>query len=135
MHWIALFVLVTAAGILMNFLLRGHEGDAMLSLWGALKEHLPSVLVMIVCLPIFVRDTFKLTNRFAGPMYRLRTGLQAIANEEPVKPIKFRDSDFWRSVADEYNRVLWRVENLERRCQQLERDKEDSEQKEPEPVG
>ena len=53
-------------------------------------------------------DCLRLSNRFAGPMVRLRVAMQGLANGEPVKPVKLRDGDFWCEFAADFNRVLAR---------------------------
>jgi hypothetical protein len=106
-HW-ALFLV--AAGVLLYFieLVAGDPRDAARN---ALARHRPTVLAVLVLAPIFLRDLCKLTNRFAGPMVRLRRAMRDLAEGRDVAPIKFRDGDFWKDLADEFNRVLQRVES------------------------
>ena len=68
--------------------------------------------VMLLLLPVFLRDTLKLSNRFAGPMYRLRSALKSIVSDGTLKPIKFRDGDFWQDAAADFNLVLSKYEGL-----------------------
>jgi hypothetical protein len=64
-------------------------------------------------MPMFLRDTMKLSNRFAGPMFRLRTSLRGLVSGEQHLPIKFREEDFWQEAARDFNQVLERVERLQ----------------------
>ena len=56
-------------------------------------------------LPILLLDVLITSNRFAGPLYRLRRSMRALAAGEHVQPVVFRDGDFWHEIADEFNAV------------------------------
>ncbi len=68
--------------------------------------------VMFLLMPVFLRDTLKMSNRFAGPMYRLRIALKKMAGEDVPAPIKFRDGDFWQEAADDFNTVRSQFDSL-----------------------
>jgi nitrogen fixation/metabolism regulation signal transduction histidine kinase len=71
--------------------------------------HGPFLLVMFFMLPIFIVDTIKLSNRFAGPIYRLRLTIRSMAEGESFKPLRFRDFDFWQGLADDFNAMVERL--------------------------
>jgi hypothetical protein len=76
--------------------------------------HLKLILVSsLLTLPLLVLDIIKLSHRWVGPIYRLRTALQALAMGEPVKPLTFRAGDYWKELADGFNAVLTRINHLE----------------------
>ena len=66
----------------------------------------PFVLVSVALVPVFVWDAIKLSNRFAGPIVRVRHALAQIANGQSPKPIEFRTGDFWKSLAIDLNRAF-----------------------------
>ena len=70
----------------------------------------PAMLASCLLLPILMIDTLRLSNRFAGPMIRLRRAMVRLADGERVEPVNFRDNDFWKSFADDFNRVLARLQ-------------------------
>jgi hypothetical protein len=72
----------------------------------------PILGVMLLLLPVFLRDTLKMSNRFAGPMFRLRTALRSMAENKTVTSINFRSGDFWQEAATDFNTVLDRLEAL-----------------------
>ena len=39
--------------------------------------------------------------------------MKALAEGEEVSPIHFRDGDFWQELAEDFNRIVKRVEALE----------------------
>lgn len=65
----------------------------------------PAFIASLFLLPIVVVDIIRLSNRFAGPMVRLRRALHDLAEGEAVQPINFRDNDFWKEIAEDFNRV------------------------------
>lgn len=68
------------------------------------------ILVSLVAmLPFFIYDTVRLSNRFAGPLLRFRRELRRLADGEQVAPLQFREDDFWRPLADEFNRLAARL--------------------------
>lgn len=62
----------------------------------------------LALLPLVVLDVLRLSHRFVGPVFRLRQALREAAEGRPVRPIQFRDNDFWREVADDFNRAFAR---------------------------
>ncbi len=67
---------------------------------------IPFALVSLALTPVFVWDAIKLSNRFAGPIVRVRHALAQIADGHSPKPIEFRNGDFWKSLAIDLNRAF-----------------------------
>jgi hypothetical protein len=82
------------------------------SLHEIVQRHGAVVLASFALLPILLLDVLITSNRFVGPVYRMRRSMRALAAGEHVQPIKFRDGDFWREVADEFNALATYVECL-----------------------
>ena len=61
-------------------------------------------------LPYFIYDTFRLTNRFAGPMYRMHQTIRSLAGGESLPPMKFREGDYWQEVAKDFNLMVERLQ-------------------------
>lgn len=113
MHWFAFIVVslvsVTIMQVLVgdpNLTLSEHFRDAWsrYALFGA---------VLVALLPAFLLDSLKLSNRFAGPIMRLRRALRQVADGETVDELKFRDGDFWREIATDFNRATARLQQPE----------------------
>ncbi|MCA9241930.1 MAG: hypothetical protein KDA37_17085 [Planctomycetales bacterium] len=66
----------------------------------------------VLIMPIVMFDLLKLTNRFAGPIFRVNRALRDLAAGEPVKPIKLRDGDYWQDVAESFNLLLLAYQHL-----------------------
>ncbi len=69
----------------------------------------PAVCASFLMLPIVIVDCIRLSNRFVGPMFRLRRAMKQLADGETVAPVTFRQDDFWSEFADEFNRLAARV--------------------------
>ena len=74
----------------------------------------PAFVASICLLPLVVIDTIRLSNRFAGPFVRLRRSMRELAEGESVADVHFRDDDFWRDFAEDFNRLRRRMSALER---------------------
>jgi hypothetical protein len=85
-------------------------GQLLLQTW---RMFWPVLFASALVLPLLLADVLRVSNRFAGPMYRLRNALRDLADGKPVTPVKFREGDFWCNMADEFNRVLDRMKDLE----------------------
>jgi hypothetical protein len=72
----------------------------------------PAVIASLLLLPLVVVDIIRLSNRFVGPLLRLRQSMQALAQGEDVPPIDFRKGDFWKEFAEEFNAVAARMNKL-----------------------
>ena len=59
-------------------------------------------------IPAFVWDTLKLTNRFAGPISRLRGALADASAGRATTPLQFRTNDYWKEIAQNFNCVMER---------------------------
>ena len=90
----------------------------------------PALVASCLLLPLVIIDVVRLSNRFAGPMLRLRRSMRELARGEHVEPIEFRDADFWHEFAELFNAVAARVQG-ETTPPQAEHD----EQEEPAVVG
>ncbi len=74
------------------------------------NSHGAALIASLLVLPIVVLDVVRLSNRFAGPMVRIRHAMRAIDRGECPQPIHFREGDFWHDFAEEFNAVLRRIE-------------------------
>ncbi|MGL4512701.1 MAG: HAMP domain-containing protein [Lacipirellulaceae bacterium] len=70
----------------------------------------PVLLVFICLTPVFVFDSVRISNRFTGPVLRLRKAIREMADGETPRKIDLRDGDFWKDVASDFNRVIERVD-------------------------
>jgi hypothetical protein len=94
----------------------------------------PALIASFILLPMVILDIVRLSNRFAGPLVRLRRAMRALAQGEEVRAIHFRENDFWQEFADEFNAIAARMQQLasaEKPADQEEEVEEVSEEREP----
>jgi hypothetical protein len=69
----------------------------------------PALSASLILLPIVMMDVLRVSNKFVGPVLRLRKGLREVAEGRPAQPLNFRDDDFWREMAGDFNRAAAHV--------------------------
>jgi hypothetical protein len=75
----------------------------------------PLVVFFIAIVPIIVYDIFRLSHRFAGPVYRLHKAIKELAAGEEVPPIELRKDDFWKHVVTDFNVLSEQVNAMRKR--------------------
>ena len=109
-HWCCFFALTVLSLMTLEYFL----GDPSLTfaghanvVWG---KYAFFFILMLAIMPTFIYDTLKMSNRFAGPIHRLKVSLRGLADgSEEVSDLKFRENDFWRELSEDFNRVKARV--------------------------
>jgi hypothetical protein len=105
-HWI-LFLFANAIAIVLWIRLLETPTEPWSDTFQlAIQRMLPFAVISIALAPVFVWDAMKLSNRFAGPIVRVRRSLAQIANGETPRAIEFRTGDFWKSLANDLNRAF-----------------------------
>jgi hypothetical protein len=76
-------------------------------------ESLPIIVATCILLPFLATDIVRFSNRFCGPLVRVRDGLRRLARGDEAFPVEFRKDDFWRDMGDEFNAVVMKQRCLE----------------------
>jgi hypothetical protein len=108
-YWLICLAAVTLLRLCWHMLADSAQTSEMLldSLWFDIAR---ACEISLILLPLVLFDILRLSNRFVGPLLRLRQSMRQLARGEHVDPIEFRGSDFWREFAGEFNALLSRVE-------------------------
>ena len=118
-HWLVFFVVSAVAVILLQTLL----GDPAKTLVQRLRletgEFMLIAIVMISLFPAFMLDTIRFSNRFVGPIGRVRRHLRDL-QEGKTDHCSFRNDDFWSEMADEFNKVADLVESQKQEIERLQ---------------
>jgi len=77
----------------------------------------PAMIASFLLLPLVIVDIIRLSNRFVGPMVRMRHAMRELARGEHVAKIHFREGDFWHDFAEEFNEM---ASNVQARSPQFE---------------
>jgi hypothetical protein len=118
-HWMLLISCLIIINVMVGVLTAVGQTSFGRALTDAAMAEMRTLAVLILLMPIFLRDTLKLSNRFAGPMYRLRTALKSMSGGEIPESIKFREGDFWMEAADDFNTVRSNYASLQRENDEL----------------
>lgn len=113
LHWLAFFLVSFFVAFCLQFFNDPFRSfpEHFVELWW---RHGFVFLVMFVLLPVFAYDAIRVSNRFAGPVSRLRKTIQELANGEETQPLEFRENDFWRKLAEEFNGMVDKLRGNER---------------------
>lgn len=105
-HW--LLLLGANAGVMMFwiFFIDSPLESAQSNFQVFARYYTPLFIISVAILPVFILDTAKLSNRFTGPVLRLRKALNELASGREVEKLKFRDNDFWQTMAEDFNTAL-----------------------------
>jgi hypothetical protein len=85
-------------------------------LWGATQDSslakeilqllLPACAISLLPLPLVFRDLLRVTHRFAGPMLRIRRGINELAETGKSLPITAREGDAWPECIADFNKLV-----------------------------
>ena len=106
LQWVSFLFVNALALYAWTYLLSGAEESLGGHMTQFIQLYLPVLLVSLALLPVFLLDASKLSNRFVGPILRVRRALAEAATGAKVTPLHFRENDFWRSLAGDLNHVL-----------------------------
>ena len=108
-HWFLVLAVTLFLVFLLQVLTGGpfrpwsyHAGQV----W---SRYAPFIIALVAIIPPIVYDSLRLSHRFVGPIYRLRTVMHELAKGGPAEPLHFRKEDFWQDLADDYNLILKRI--------------------------
>ncbi len=59
----------------------------------------------MLLIPIIIYDLLTVTNRLAGPIFRLRREMNRLAQGNSLEPLAFREGDYWQEVAGSFNQI------------------------------
>ncbi len=110
-------VFVLASLILWQLAVRGPARlfhNHLADIW---RQYAPVFVALGVLVPFFLYDMIRVSHRFMGPIYRLHCSLEALAQGKPVEPIRFRKDDLLQELAEPFNQLLQRMEQLQRQAQ------------------
>ncbi len=117
-HWLVFFFVSAFAIILLQTLLGDPSKTLGDRLWLETGEFMFMGIVMISLFPAFMLDTIRFSNRFVGPIARLRRHLRQLKDGD-TGHCTFRDSDFWAGIANEFNSVADLVDSQRQEIERL----------------
>ena len=125
-HWLIFLVASIVVTTLLRAICNVNESSFSEVLATALSDQMVPVMVIVSLLPWFLYDSLKLSNRFAGPMVRLKHAIRELTDNGHSNPIRFRKDDYWQEMAVDFNRLQERFQLNSRHNQASEIDIADS---------
>lgn len=108
-HW-GLFFFTSAFAYVVIQAIASPSGNSFLQrMQSALTVFSLLGLLMLTLVPAFMLDIIRFSNRFAGPMVRLRRFMKELGEVGDAPPLKFRDDDFWSELAKDFNLCRERI--------------------------
>ncbi len=102
-HWGVFFFSSAFAYIVVQAIVSPNGTSFLQRVQNSITEFSLLGLLMLTLMPAFLLDVVRFSNRFAGPVVRLRRFLRELGENGEVPPLKFRDDDFWMEIANEFN--------------------------------
>jgi nitrogen fixation/metabolism regulation signal transduction histidine kinase len=109
LQWVTFLVVASLVTYCLQVLSNPFQSNSerLQQLWWT---HGPFLLVLLFLLPAFILDIIRFSHRFVGPIYQLRQAVRSSALQDGAPPLlKFRDSDFWQGLAEDYNQMVNRL--------------------------
>ena len=97
-----------------EFLISGPDVPFLACFATTWSRYASAFIVLIALLPVVIYDSLRLSNRIAGPTFRLQGALRELASGESFPSLKFRRRDFWHDLAEDLNTLSLRLERMER---------------------
>ena len=117
-HWIIFFVVAAASIILLQTLLGDPSKSMVERMQQEATEFTFMGIVMLSLFPAFMLDTIRFSNRFVGPIARVRRHLRQLS-EGDTATCSFRDNDFWAELAEDFNKAAGLVERQKLEIEEL----------------
>ena len=110
-YWAFCVLFIMTPIVVIKVLSQFGSGAGLLAILGDLwREYWLSLAFALLLLPMALLDSLRLSHGFVGPLVRLRKELALQAKRTDLEFPKFRDSDFWNSLAIDVDRF---TEDLE----------------------
>ncbi len=114
LYWAAFTVFVAVLLAAIHSFARPDQGP-----WAhflnVLLHHWPILLLSVAMLPLVIYDSIRFSHRLAGPMLRFHQELERHSQGEEIRPLHFRQNDFWKDLAEQINLLVNRVGDAEAR--------------------
>lgn len=97
-YWLFCVLFIMTPLVMVSVLSRPelHLGQHLKQIW---SQYWMSFTMAALLLPFAIMDALRLSHGFVGPVYRLRRELEQYAARPDISFSKFREDDFWSSLA------------------------------------
>ena len=120
LHWMVFFFVACLSVVALQALLGNPNVTMMERVQNEIGEFVFLGIILLSLFPAFMLDTIRFSNRFVGPIARLRRSLRELGEDGETTVLQFRETDFWADVAKEFNAINDRYESQKRQIAELE---------------
>ncbi len=71
-----------------------------------LRSVVPAAFGALLVAPLAISDIIRQSNRFVGPVHRLRNSMKRVHSGDSVTPESVREEDHWADVIEQFNQLL-----------------------------
>ena len=75
---------------------------------GVWMSYSAAIFASLLMLPLVIMDMVRFSHRVVGPLIRLEREMQRLAEGKSVRPLQFREGDFWDGLAEQFNTLRMR---------------------------
>ncbi len=104
LYWAVTWLLVFTLPIMVRALTGEMPFDQLAR--GIIADFWFPIAISIFLFPIVVWDSFRFSNRVAGPVFRINRTIGQLVDGEPIRPVTLRSGDFCCELADNVNRLI-----------------------------
>jgi hypothetical protein len=72
---------------------------------GTLRQIWPALVGSLLALPLAIADMLRTSNRFVGPVLRLRNAMKCLVLGDWIEPLRPRQGDFWADLMERFNQL------------------------------
>jgi len=115
-----IFCLLAGTPLLLSFWYNiPHKLSAEAIVYQTWIQFWPAMVASLLFMPLIIRDVIRMSNRFAGPVFRLRRTVHDAINGKEVGEVRLRDRDYWVEFAADINEMTRQLGDLRDEVEQL----------------
>lgn len=105
-HWLSFIGIIGLSLTLWNYRLDFPDASFREVVSNCVLRFLPALILAPPLVLFYLWDTTCLSNRFTGPVRRLRRALRDVSLGRNAPSLKFRKNDHWQELAMHFNAIF-----------------------------
>lgn len=105
-HWLSFIGVIGLSLAFWNYRLDFPDASFREIVSNCVLRFLPALILAPPLVLFYLWDTTRLSNRFTGPVRRLRRALRDVSQGRNAPSLKFRKNDYWQELAIHFNAIF-----------------------------
>lgn len=105
-HWLSFIGIIGLSLAFWNYRLDFPDASFREVVANCVLRFLPALILSPPLVLVYLWDTTRLSNRFTGPVRRLRRALLDVSQGRNAPSLKFRKNDYWQELAFHFNAIF-----------------------------